>query len=401
MNFNGFRVSVGFGGVHSVHDAARFVKTDDEYQVIYADVASYYPFLILANRISMGLMGDVGLDIFQGVIDRRLAMKAKSRDKSLSEDERKAAKVADEALKIVINATYGKLGDKYSVLNAPGSNNGVTISGQLGFCSLIERLQQVGAEMLSANTDGLFIRCPKSALDGCREVMKYWQESMGVNLEIELKDAAVIKDSNNWLAVNPDGSLEGKGAYRLKSRATHDKHDPAIINIAMLEALWHGTPPEVTIRNHQNFSDFLFCAKGNGGSVERNGQREKIKTIRGYAARKLSGWAYLTRNGNESNQLPDSIGLCLKLPETRPSDINFDWYVGEAREALRVFNLPFRPSQLKGTAQYLLSTWGLISHPARGKITSRGIRTKGEAISLVDWEIVPTIKVYTGPKPVS
>lgn len=401
LDFNGFRVSVGFGGVHSVHDAARFVKTDDEFQVIYADVASYYPFLILANRIPMGLMGEVGLDIFQGVVDRRLAMKAKSKDKSLPEEERKAAKIADEALKIIINATYGKLGDKYSVLNAPGSNNGVTISGQLGFCALIERLQQIGVEMLSANTDGLFIRCPKAALDACRQVMKYWQESMRVNLEVELKDAAVIKDSNNWLVVNPDGSLEGKGAYRLKSRATHDKHDPAVINIAILETLRHGTPPEETIRNHQDFSDFLFCAKGNGGSIERNGQREKIKTIRAYAARKSSGWAFLTRNGNESNQLPDSIGLCLKLPETnaRPSDINFDWYVGQVREALRVFNLPFRPSELKGAAQDLFLRWGLIPSPARGKITSRGIRIKGEAISFVDWDKTPTLKVYTGPKP--
>lgn len=401
LDFNGFRVSVGFGGVHSVHDAARFVKTDDEFQVIYADVASYYPFLILANRIPMGLMGEVGLDIFQGVVDRRLAMKAKSKDKSLPEEERKAAKIADEALKIIINATYGKLGDKYSILNAPGSNNGVTISGQLGFCALIERLQQIGVEMLSANTDGLFIRCPKAALDMCRQVMKYWQESMRVNLEVELKDAAVIKDSNNWLVVNPDGSLEGKGAYRLKSRATHDKHDPAVISIATLETLRHGTPPEETIRNHQDFSDFLFCAKGNGGTIERNGQREKIKTIRAYAARKSSGWAFLTRNGNESNQLPDSIGLCLKLPETnaRPSDINYDWYVGEAREALRVFNLPFRPSELKGAAQDLFLRWGLIPSPARGKITSRGIRIKGEAISFVDWDRTATLKVYTGPKP--
>lgn len=410
LNFDGFRIAVGFGGVHSIHKTESgeplpaVVVSDENWQAVYADVASYYPFLLLANRIPLGLMGDHGLEIFQDVVNRRLEMKRRSKDKSLSDEERKSAKIADEALKILINATYGKTGDKWSVLNSPGSNNAVTMSGQLGFCSLIERLQAIGCVILSANTDGIFLKAPKSRLEDCKSVMGSWEAAMGCRLEIEPKRAVVIKDSNNWIAENPDGTLEGKGSYRLVSRATHDKHDPAIVPIALFKALVEGKPPEVTIRNHlenNRFGDFVFCGKGSGSTLSKGDIVQRIKTIRGYAAFKSSGWELLTKSGKESTQLPDFVGLqlTLNLNAPIPRDLNPYWYVGEVRDALKPFGFKWDPEDLTGAARRLWDKWKLVASPAVGKMTSRGLSPTGAALSLVDWETTPTLKIFTGSKP--
>ena len=72
--------------------------------------------------------------------------------------ERERLDVQANALKLILNSTFGKYGDSFSTLFDPGAMLAVTLSGQLMLIDLIERLSEAGVRILSANTDGLFIR---------------------------------------------------------------------------------------------------------------------------------------------------------------------------------------------------------------------------------------------------
>lgn len=404
VDINGFKISVGFGGVHSDHKSSptSVSITDDEWQVVYADVASYYPTLTSVNRIPLGQMGDTSHEIFDDLIARRLKLKAKSKDVTLSDEDRKAAKTADEALKIVINATYGKSGDRYSILNAPGSNNAITISGQLGFMALIERLQDAHCEFLSCNTDGLWLKVRHADLSEARAVMAGWCEAMGVKLDIELKKGVVVSDSNNWLSLEESGEYAGKGKFRSvnpRRDPTKEKSDPAIVSLAVGRYLLEGVPVERTIYDHTNFDDFLFSAKGSRLEFGSGDNTQKLKTVRAFASYPNRGLKVLVSASSKKDEKagwPKDLMLALRLPDKAPwSDLRRDWYVGEARRLITAcVGFQWSPKDLTGMAKEIY--WkGLIPAPARGKVTIDGT-SQTHAVSGVDWNRFPTVKAYMG-----
>ena len=92
------------------------------------------------------LWEQISLAEYEKIYTERLAAKA-SGDKTTS-----------ETLKISLNGTFGKLASRYSVLYSPDLMLAVTLTGQLTLLMLIERLEKLGVETLSANTDGIAVR---------------------------------------------------------------------------------------------------------------------------------------------------------------------------------------------------------------------------------------------------
>ena len=119
---------LGVGGLHS-KEKSLVVKPDPEEEVMRnADVASYYPSMIMEFGFYPKHLTNKFLSIYGSIKARRLKAKASG------------DKIVNESLKIVLNGSFGKLGSKYSKLYAPDLMLQVTMTGQLMLLMLIETI---------------------------------------------------------------------------------------------------------------------------------------------------------------------------------------------------------------------------------------------------------------------
>jgi len=128
---------LGIGGLHSSESCVSHYAGDGR-QLIDVDMTSYYPFIILGQRLYPPQCGPKFLDVYKSIVDRRIAAK-KAKDT-----------VTADSLKITINGSFGKLGTSYSKLYAPDLFKQVTITGQLALLMLIEALELRGVRQDSA-----------------------------------------------------------------------------------------------------------------------------------------------------------------------------------------------------------------------------------------------------------
>lgn len=81
-----------------------------------------------------------------------------------------------EALKIVINSIYGKLGFAYGDLCDRLAVLKVTINGQLMIMMLCEELELNGIEIVSANTDGIVVKLFENKVETFKAITEQWQK---------------------------------------------------------------------------------------------------------------------------------------------------------------------------------------------------------------------------------
>ncbi|MBV5345047.1 MAG: hypothetical protein JZU63_05695, partial [Rhodoferax sp.] len=205
---------MGIGGLHSC-EKTQYIKADDEHILLELDVASYYPNIILQQRLAPKSMGAPFLSVYQSIVTRRL------------EAKHRGDKVTADVLKIAVNGSFGKLGSKYSALFAPELLIQTTITGQLALLMLIEAIELAGARVVSANTDGVVILCPRVLEKRIEEVAFDWMLRTSFDLERTDYRALASRDVNSYVAVKLDGKVKGKGVFASTSLAKNPD-DPII-----------------------------------------------------------------------------------------------------------------------------------------------------------------------------
>jgi hypothetical protein len=314
------KYTAGIGGLHSCEKSVR--HTNDDYILRDYDVASYYPRIILNNRLYPKHIGEPFLGIYESIVERRLKAK------------RSGDKVTNESLKITINGSFGKLGSKWSCLYSPDLMLQVTVTGQLSLLMLIERLELAGIPVVSANTDGIVVKMKPELEAKAEEIVEDWQFDTEYELESTDYISLNSRDINNYIAVKSNGS-KGKGAYsdqrdhhyKLRSNPSND-----ICTEAVKLFLQDGTPVEETILASQDITKFLTLRTVNGGAV-KDGQVIG-KAIRWYyGAEELDAIFYNT-NGNKVPKSDGGVPL-MDLPDKFPDDVDFPWYITEAKRILK------------------------------------------------------------------
>ena len=106
LDINGSIYRMGIGGLHSSEKTTAHYS-DDEYVLIDKDVTSYYPYIILNLGLAPQHLGHHFLQVYRGIVERRIAAK------------RAKNNIVSQSLKIVINGSFGKLGNKWSILYSP------------------------------------------------------------------------------------------------------------------------------------------------------------------------------------------------------------------------------------------------------------------------------------------
>jgi hypothetical protein len=238
-------------------------------------------------------------------------------------------KVTADALKITINGSFGKFGSKWSKLYSPDLLIQTTITGQLALLMLIEALESEGIAVVSANTDGVVIKCPVARAAMMEFVVWEWEQATGFETEATRYRAIYSRDVNNYLAIKPDGSWKAKGAYApagLQKNPTNE-----ICTAAVVKFLIDGTPVEDTIRACTDIRKFVTIRQVKGGAVK--GEQFLGKAVRWYYAAGATGTINYKVNGYTVARSQGAKPL-MDLPAEFPADVDFDWYIREARTIL-------------------------------------------------------------------
>ena len=191
---------LGVGGLHSRDNPALFVS-DNEYLYRDADVASYYPNIMLQNNIKPEHLDTNFIDILRSITKERI------------EAKKTGKKTKAEGLKITINSIFGKLRSDTFWLEDPKAFISVTVSGQMYLLMLIESLELNGIAVISANTDGIIAKIPREKESLYNELCATWSQTIGFDLECTNYDIYVRSDVNNYLTKKTNGETKAKGRY--------------------------------------------------------------------------------------------------------------------------------------------------------------------------------------------
>lgn len=318
---------MGIGGLHSSEES-RAVKAND-CELVDVDVASYYPAIVIQNKLFPKHLSEDFLTVYKGLVDRRLEAK-KLKNIAVSEN-----------LKVTINGTFGKTGSPFSILYAPEMTIQITVGGQLYLLMLIERLELVGIPVVSANTDGILIKCPINKKDEMQRIVKEWETTTGFITDETNYKAVFSRDVNAYLAIKENGEVKGKNILydpwngkSAKDRYWRFQKNPnAQICVEAIENLIvRYIPIEKTIRECTDMKKFVSVKNVKGGA-HRNGEYLG-KVVRWYMAKDEQGTINYILNGNKVPDTEGAVAL-MDLPDELPTNINFDWYIQRANEMLQ------------------------------------------------------------------
>ena len=217
------------------------------------DVASYYPHLMtLYGYTSRNIPSP---EVFSEVLESRMKAKAAG-------DTAKA-----NALKLVVNTTYGASLNKYNDLCDPLMGRSVCITGQLFLLELAQHLYTMVDDLriVQLNTDGIMIEFDDSQYDQVQEILDEWQKRTGFELEEDSIAQIAQKDVNNYVEVQPSGKFKTKGGYLVRgiapAGAFNVNNNATTVAKALVEYFVNGTPPEDTINACDDISQFQMIAK--------------------------------------------------------------------------------------------------------------------------------------------
>lgn len=312
---------MGIGGLHSSEQSTAHVA-DENTILVDRDVASYYPNIILRTGLSPAHMGSAFTRIYQEIVERRLKAKAAG------------DKVTDSALKITINGSFGKFGSKWSKLYSPDLLIQTTITGQLALLMFIEALELEGIPVVSANTDGVVIKCPKARVPMMEFVAWEWEHATGFTTEATYYRGLYSRDVNNYIAIKPDGGFKLKGAYApagLQKNPTNE-----ICTGAVVKYLLDGTPVADTIHDCQDIRKFVTIRQVKGGAVKDDTYLGKA--VRWYYAQGAAGTINYKINGYTVARSEGARPL-MQIPDSLPTDIDYAWYIAEAESILKAIGV--------------------------------------------------------------
>jgi len=334
IDIGGSRYKIGIGGLHSQESSVAHIA-DEEVVLIDRDVRSYYPNLMLNLGMSPPSFGDSFTPVYRDILERRFA--AKDSGDTITAD----------SLKITLNGTFGKTSNKYSLLYSPKMMIQTTLTGQLSLLMLIEMLEMCQIPVVSANTDGVVIKCPSGKQDLLNAVIAKWEKRTNLETEEARYKALYSRDVNNYIAIKEDGKVKAKGMYveSVHGRPGISKNPQnEICAYAVIEYLRNKKSIKQTLLECRDIRRFLTLRTVNGGAVKPGYSLGKV--VRWYYAKGEEGTINYRTNGNK---VPRSRGAkpLMDLPDEFPTDVDYKWYAKECVAILMDIGAIPRPEVAK------------------------------------------------------
>ena len=312
------------------------------------DVASYYPHLMtICGYTSRNIPSP---EVFENVLEQRMKAKAAG------------DKVTANALKLVVNTTYGAMLNQYNDLFDPLMGRSVCITGQLFLLEMAQNLYQNVEDLriVQLNTDGVMIEFYEDQYDEVLEIVNEWQSRTGFELEEDSVSMIAQKDVNNYVEVQPNGSVKTKGGYLVRgiapAGAFNINNNACIVATALKEYFVNGTPVEETINACDDIFQFQLIAKAGAKYREAyhlvDGEQVPVQKVNRVYATKDERYGKLFKVKAEN----DATAKIEMLPEhciidndnnLTIADVDKTFYIEMAKKRINDF-LGIKPEKKKG-----------------------------------------------------
>src|SRR5918998_2853098 len=189
-----------------------------------------------------------------------------SRDKSISAEEQQLYNVVSQAIKVILNASYGVMGAEIFPLYCLPVADATAAIGRATTMKTIEKCKEAGIDVIYGDTDSLFLRNPSPK--SVEEISSWARSNLGVDLEIDKHYRYIVFSElkKNYLGVLSDGTVDVKGLTGKKS------HTPPFIRNAFYKIL--------TILSRVNSEEDFETAKENiKNIIQENAQNLELRKI--------------------------------------------------------------------------------------------------------------------------
>ena len=318
------------GGLHS-KVPSMVVEENSEYVLRDLDFGSFYPNIMLMLKVRPPGLGKPFLEVLETITTQRLKAK------------KEGLLVDSEALKIVINSVYGKLGFEHGYMYSPKAMYQVTINGQLILLKMIELLETEGIRCFYSNTDGATFKVPRDKEELFYEVANKYSAELNIPIEFANYKKCVIRDVNNYSITTCDGEVKAKGMFSTKI-ALDKGYDMPIIAIALHNYFVEGIPVEDTIKKHSDIYDFCKAQKvGAQFKIEYHSLVDSKHDIQicqktnRYFVSKSGGKLYkrkVTNDKIEDLVAGNSVKLFNDYYESDDYGVDFGYYIKKTKEVI-------------------------------------------------------------------
>ena len=347
--------TIAYGGIHGAIPCYREEATETR-SIRNKDVASYYPHQMTLNGYCSRNIPSP--DVYAATIERRVQAK-KAGDKATA-----------NALKLVLNTTYGAMLNKYNALYDPLMGRSVCISGQLQLLEMAVHLIQEcpTLKLIQLNTDGIMVSLDDSDVPRYQEITQEWEQRTGFELEEDLIKMICQKDVNNYVEVPFKGEPKIKGVVLVRGVVTNGdvdfkaigleswenlysgafkaNNDACVVARAVKDYLAYGIPVEKTIMECDRLLDFQLIAKAGskyGDALhEVDGKMTVVQKVNRVYATSDHRYGTLYKMHLSSGNPVKIAGLPAKCVVDNDNHLNIDvvdrdWYIRLAQRYIRDF----------------------------------------------------------------
>jgi DNA polymerase I len=154
-----------------------------------------------------------------------------AKDKTLPPEERKLYNVVSQAIKVILNASYGVMGAAIFPLYCLPVADATAALGRTTINRTINKCKEIGIRVVYGDTDSIFLSNPDQK--HIEQLVRWARETLGVDLEIDKQYRYVVFSDlkKNYLGVLSDGTVDVKGLTGKKS------HTPPFIRKAFYDIL--------------------------------------------------------------------------------------------------------------------------------------------------------------------
>lgn len=333
--------SVGVGGIHSIHTPKIFRPGEDEF-IGHADVASMYPSLLIEYQWGPRHLGKLFCDLFAGLKAERLEAKHTGQE------------VKDKFLKIVLNSPTGKMQQEVSWMYDPFNVFKIRINGQLILLMLVDRLLELGCEIIQVNTDGVVYRAKNTLREGIQEAISEVEQITRLEFASNEYEAFYQYAINDYFGVLKGGEIEKKGMFITKTKLGKGLA-PVVIPKAVIAYFTQGTPVAEFIEKDDDIRDFLMSQAVDKKFKVVYGDKPIQRINRFYASTNgpylfkikkneiptnESNWNEFKSEESWSNMLTKSGVTILNKFDDLPIEsrkINYRYYISEAKKVIADF----------------------------------------------------------------
>ncbi|MCL1977965.1 MAG: DNA-directed DNA polymerase I [Candidatus Bathyarchaeota archaeon] len=152
--------------------------------------------------------------------------KSRAKDKTLPPELRSWYSIAQGALKVILNASYGVFGADSFDLYCPPVAEATAAIGRYSITQILEHAEASGVKVLYGDTDSLFLKNPSK--EQIEEVSHWTEQHLNMNIDVDkiYRYAVFSARKKNYLGVLDDGTVDVKGLTGKK------KHIPVFIRDA-------------------------------------------------------------------------------------------------------------------------------------------------------------------------